>query len=103
MANLLNVYCGSCHKPVAVVDRDDSMKEIFGSHGKCPKCDKPCIQNGQIILRDHVLDEISVVKMVPKPVVKTVEEKKPAPVTTKKPVQAVPTPVRATQSRSKGR
>ena len=85
MANLLKVYCGSCHKPVAVVDRDDSMKEIFGSIKKCPKCDKPCIQNGQIILRDHVLDEISVVKVVSKPVVKTVIEPPIALKTTIKP------------------
>lgn len=65
--NQLNVYCGCCHKPVAVVDGSDDMNVLHGTLETCPKCGEACIQGNQVILRDPLMDKVFVMKVEPKP------------------------------------
>lgn len=67
MSNMLQAYCGSCHKPVATIKDKEDLSVIYGSLKNCPKCGKPCVQNDQVVLRDPVMDEVFVARRKPKP------------------------------------
>lgn len=77
MSNLL-LYCGSCHKPVAVHGENGLQIGSWPKPMLCPICNKEVIQNKQAVIRDPVKDVVFTVH-VPEPVTKTAPKPTPKP------------------------